>query len=115
VDKPTPSAHIAGPNGLAGWTLDWPLPDHPHERFPATLVIARNHRVIRKIDCGGIISTWIFWNNGRQVAYESGPLHFDLRCILTSMQTGKELANYDCYHDIPANAPDWVQALEKTR
>jgi hypothetical protein len=112
TDKPTATEHRAGPNGLEGWTLNSPIPDHPGETFPFTLVIARNGRVIRKIDGDPFVWQWIFWNNGRQVAYESGPLHFGLQCILVSLTTGKQLASYDCFHGVPANAPVWLKTLE---
>jgi hypothetical protein len=115
ADKPTPSEHRAGPDGLEGWTLDSPIPDHPGETFPMTLVIARNGHIIRKIDGNGFVWQWIFWNNGREVAYESGPLHFGLQCILASVKTGKQLANVDCFHGIPENAPDWLKTLEKVK
>lgn len=110
--QPTPSAHRAGPDGLAGWTLDSPIPDHPGGTFPFTLVIAHNGRVIRKIDGDPFVWQWIFWSDGRQVAYESGPLHFGLQCILVSVATGKQLASYDCFHGVPDNAPAWLKTLE---
>ncbi len=112
-DQPKESEHRQGPEGREGWTLDSPIPDHPGETFPFTLVIARKGRVIRKIDGDPFVWQWIFWNNGRQVAYESGPLHFVLQCTLVNVRTGKKLSSYDCFHGIPENAPDWLKALEK--
>jgi hypothetical protein len=111
-DKPTPSSHRTGPNGLEGWTLDFPIPDHPGETFPFTLVIARNGHVVRKIDGDPFVWQWMFWNGGRQVAYESGPLHFGLQCTLVSLANGKQLASYDCFHGVPDNAPGWLKTLE---
>lgn len=114
ADKPIPSAHRAGPDGLEGWTLDSPIPDHPGETFPFTLVIARKGHVLRKIEGDPFVWQRIFWNDGREIAYESGPLHFGLQCNLVSVATGKQLASYDCFHGIPDNTPDWLKALEKT-
>jgi hypothetical protein len=111
-DKPTESEHVRGPNGLEGWTLNGSIPDRPNETFPFTLVIARNGHVIRKFEGGAFVWNWIFWADGNQVAYESGPLHFSLECILADVKTGKELSSYDCFHGIPDNAPDWLKALE---
>ena len=112
ADQPTPSPHRSGPNGLEGWTLDSSIPDHPGDTFPFTLVIARNGLVIRRIDGDPFVWRWIFWRDGRQVAYESGPLHWGMRCTLVSVATGKELASYDCFHGVPENAPGWLKTLE---
>jgi hypothetical protein len=111
-DKPTPSEHRPGPHGLEGWTLDGPIPDHPGEKFPRTLVIARNGRVIRRFPGEGFIWRWKFLADGRQVAYESGPMHFVLACVLADIETGKELSRYDCFPELPSDAPDWVKTLE---
>ena len=113
-DKPTESEHVHGPDGLEGWTLNSPLPppDRPDEKFPFTLVIARNRHIIRKIEGDPFVWNWMFWAEGKQVAYESGPLHFGLQCILADVKWGKQLSNYDCFHGIPDNAPNWLKALE---
>ena len=114
-EQPTQSEHRAGPDGLEGWTLNEIIPDHPNERFPMTLVIARKGHVLRKIAGDGFVWNWIFWADGKQVAYESGPLHFGMACILADVATGKRLASYDCFHGIPENAPAWLKALEKVQ
>jgi len=111
-DQPTTSAHIKGPDGLEGWTIDRPLPDRPNETFPTTLVIARNGRFIRSAKGDPFVWHWLFWDNGRKVAYESGPLHFALSCSLMSLATGKTLSSYDCFHRVPDVAPDWLKTLE---
>jgi hypothetical protein len=114
-EQPTQSEHRGGPDGLEGWTLNYTIPDHPNERFPMTLVIARKGHVLRKIDGNGFIWKWIFWADGRQVAYESGPLHFSLACVLADVGTGKQLASYDCFHGVPNDAPAWLKALERVQ
>jgi hypothetical protein len=113
ADKPTQSEHRAGPDGLEGWTLNYTIPDHPNERFPMTLVIARKDQVIRKIDGNGFVWNWMFWAGGKQVAYESGPLHFGMACILADVASGKQLASYDRFQGVPDDAPDWLKALGK--
>lgn len=115
ADHPVESEHRSGPNGLEGWTLNWPIPDRPNERFPTTLVIARNGHVIRRIEGDAFVWNWIFWADGKQVAYESGPLHFGLSCILADVKTGRRVASYDCFHGIPDDAHDWLKALESGR
>jgi hypothetical protein len=112
ADKPTQSAHRKGPKGLEGWTLDWPNPDQAGVRIPFTLLIARNGRVIRRIEGDPTIWKWTFWADGRQVAIMAGPLHFSATCYLEDLSTGEKFASYDCYHDEPPPQPDWVKALE---
>jgi hypothetical protein len=114
-EQPTQSEHRAGPDGLEGWTLNYTIPDRPNERFPMNLVIARKGQVLRRIEGNGFVWNWIFWANGTQVAYESGPLHFGLQCALADVHTGKRVANYDCFHGVPNDAPAWLKALEKVQ
>jgi hypothetical protein len=111
---PTESEHIRGPHGLEGWTLNWAIPSSGYgdEKLPLTLVLARDGHVLRRIDGDAFIWQWIFWADGRQVAYESGPLHFGLDCVLYDLEKGRELSRVDCYHELPADTPDWVGALE---
>jgi hypothetical protein len=112
TDQSTPSEHRKGPNGLEGWKLEGPVPDTPYDKLPFTLVIARNGKVIRRFDGDAFIWKWMFLEDGKRVAYESGPLHFSLACILADVSSGKRIEIYDCYHDLPADAPAWVRALE---
>jgi hypothetical protein len=114
VSGPTESKHQNGPNGLEAWTLNYVVPDHI-ESYPETLVIARNGRVLRKIDGDPFIWNWMFFKNGRQVAYEIGPLHFGMTCVLMDMSTGKHLATYDCYYEQPKPTPSWVMELQNQR
>jgi len=117
ADRPTRSAHKPGPGGLEGWTLDSPVPDSGYgdERFAFTLVVARHGHVIRRITGDPIIWSWIFWADGRQVAYETGALHFSDTCVLIRLSDGRKLDSYDCYDDLPPAWPAWVKALEATR
>jgi hypothetical protein len=114
ADKAAQSAHMFGPNGLEGWTLDSPVPGSGYgdERFAFTLVVARHGRIIRKISGQPIIWNWIFWADGRDVAYETGPFHLSDACILIRVSDGGVIDSYDCYSDRPPTKPDWVKALE---
>jgi hypothetical protein len=116
-NQPTESEHRPGPNGLEGWTLNLPVPDSSYgdERFAFTLVIARHRHVIRRISGDPIIWKWIFWADGRQVAYETGPFHFGMTCFLIRLSDGHRLDSYDCYHYLPPAEPDWVKALDATK
>jgi len=83
AEKPTESEHRRGPHGLEGWTLDAPVPDSGYgdERFAFTLVLARDGHVLNRIGGDPFIWKWLFWADGRQVAYETGPFHFGMTCI----------------------------------
>lgn len=108
------SAHRMGPHGLEGWTLLVPIENQG--QLPMTLVIARHKRIVHKFPGDGFVWSWIFLNDGRQVAYESGPLHFAMSCVLANIRTGKEQARLDCFSEpLPKNAPTWVKQLEAHR
>ena len=112
--KPVASVHRYGPNGWEGWTLNYVLPDiRPGDRLPMKLVLAHNGHIVRRIPGDLFISNWIFVAGGKQVAYETGPLHFAMTCVLLDTRTGKRLASYDCeYVELPVDAPDWLEQLE---
>lgn len=111
-NKAIQSAHVLGPNGLEGWTLS----NHVENQgpLPMSLVIARRGRVVRHITGRPFLWKWKFESNGELVAFESGPLHFGMVCVLVNIRTGKQVANYDCYRELPSDAPRWVQELEGT-
>lgn len=111
--KPTESEHVKGPYGLEGWTLNWPVESRDSsERYAMVLVLARDGHIVRRIDGDPFIWKWMFWSDGSQVAYETGPLHFSMSCVLANTKTGRRLASVDCeYQDLPKNAPEWLQAL----
>jgi len=112
AEKPVESEHRKGPGGLEGWTLLSSIPDDATQQYAFTLVLARNGRVIRRISGDPLVWNWMFWADGKQVAYESSPLHFGMSCILADIENGHQLATVDCYHELPANAPEWVVNLE---
>jgi hypothetical protein len=109
-DKPIESAHIAGPNGLEGWTLSEVVEDHG--ALPTGLVIARKGKVVRRIAGSPFLWKWKFESNGKLIAFESGPLHFAMNCFLVDIASGKQIAAYDCFRELPQDAPKWVKELE---
>jgi hypothetical protein len=115
AEAPTESEHRRGPNGLEGWTLNYPFPDRPEDRYPRTLVVSRHGRILHRFVGQHYVWNWIFWANGRQVAYEDGPPHFAMRCILADVATARELANVDCFGELPGNAPRWLTTLEDAK
>ena len=110
---PTKDDYIKGPHGLEGWTLNWFLKDSDDpDRYPLVLEITKDGRTIQRIEGHPFIWKWMFWSDGRQVAYESGPRHFAMGCVLVDTETGRQIAAFDCeYVDLPKNAPEWLKAL----
>jgi len=109
------STHVKGPNGLEGWTLLVPL--DIGDEAPTKLIIASKGKVIRQFKGDPFIWTWTFLENGKQIAFETGPPHFSMACVLVNTSTGKKLAQVDCF-TYPENPPSggwprWVDALEK--
>jgi hypothetical protein len=115
AEQPTESPHRLGPNGLEGWTLNYTIADRPGEQYPEVLVLARRGRIIRRIQGSPFVWNWMFRAGGRQIAYETGPLHFGMLCTLADTATGRELASHDCFHELPTTAPEWEKALQSAQ
>lgn len=94
--------------------MNYSLPGQPDTRYAFTLVLARDGKIVRTIKGDPLIFDWIFWDNGRKVAYETGPLHFALQCNLMDVGSGKLLKSIDCFQGV-ADPPDWLDALENPR
>jgi hypothetical protein len=107
----TESAHRRGPHGVEGWTRNYPDPDEPGVRYAMMLVVGRDGKALHRFEQGTYVWKWMFWADGREVAYQSGPKHFMMRCILADVRTGKELENLDCFQELPETAPTWGKAL----
>ena len=113
ADKPIESTHRAGPDGLEGWTESYPFADG--QRSPANLVISQRKHVIRRIQGDPFVWRWMFWENGKQVTYETGSLHFNMACRLVDIASGRQLANLDCYRELAEDAPAWEKALRNAK
>lgn len=110
-EKPIQSAHVAGPNGLEGWTESITIDEVANQGpLPVRLVIARHGKLVRRIDGSPFLWQWEFRPGGTQVAYEIGPLHFGMTCVLADIRTGKQLESVDCYQP-PARMPKWAEEL----
>lgn len=104
------------PDGhTVGWVRSIPWPDQEDEsqrwrRIGTDVVIARDGKVVRRFS-GVTIWDWDFWNGGREIVYEAGPVHGETGCFRMSISTGKLLEEWpgDCRH-LPDNAPAWVKA-----
>ena len=110
----TESPHRSGPNGLESWTLLYAIEGQGD--LPMRLVIACHGKTLQTIKGDGFVWKWIFLRQGEQVAYESGPLHFSLTCVLMDLKSGRELRRFNCFASpLPSNAPDWVKTLESSQ
>lgn len=110
-DEAKESHHHAGPGGLEGWTVREEIEEQG--MLPSGLVIARGGRVIRRIEGDPFVWSWMFVADGKQVAYQTGPLHFAMSCVLVDVSSGKQLAMQDCFAEpVRANAPHWVKRLK---
>ena len=114
IGKPISSEHRAGPDGVSGWTVNYVVRDVSNQGpLPMRLVIARNRRVIRKIQGLPFVWRWMFLDSGRQVAFEAGPLHFARECVLLDVASGRGIAKFNCNpQPLAADAPQWVKTLE---
>ena len=112
------SAHRKGPNGLEGWVIRERIPTLEDQGpLPTSLVIARHGKVIRHLrmrrDGGPFYWNFVFWAGGEEVAFEQGPLHFNLTCTLMRIKTGERIQDYDCFSSpLSDDAPEWVKQLE---
>ena len=102
-----------------GWLVESPSPDQSEvsqrwRTVAGTLVIARHGRVVRRISAEQTFWRWAFWDGGKEVAYEVGPMHGATECRLVAVKTGREVATMpgDCA-DVSADAPAWVVELMK--
>lgn len=112
-NKPIESVHRVGPNGLEGWVESHQLAGG--QDYPTTLVIAQQGHVIRRISGDPFVWRWMFVENGKQVAYQTGSVHFNLWCVLVDLSSGRQLANHDCYGELNNAAPAWEKALQDSR
>lgn len=116
AQDPTLSEHRKGPHRLEGWTLSRSLEGRSTgDVYPYALIIARDGKIVRRLEGSPFVWNWIFWAGGKQIAYEAGPLHFGMLCTLADIATGRELASDDCFQGLPADAPEWEKALETAR
>ncbi len=63
-----------------------------------TLVIAQSEKRIRTVHGDPFFCRWMFLDDGKTIAIESGPLHFGMACMLIEIATGGSLTRVDCFH-----------------
>jgi hypothetical protein len=113
--QPSEFPHHPGPKGLEAWAVhaNYAGEFAEYNQYPAALIIARHGHVVRRIDGSPFLWSWIFLDDGKRIAYQSGPLHFGMACILADIASGKQLATFDCYSTPRDTAPKWVDDLEQ--
>ena len=119
-DDETPHCEDAGANQLqistdrlsVGWVAEYDgcCQSYP---LPLVLVIARNGRVVQRIQPGRPVFDWRFEQGGRLAAVYTDTPHFTPmpECKLYDTQTGKQLASWDASKS--SKAPRWAEPLEK--
>ena len=107
------SVHSKGPNGLEAWTVSKTVPTLEGQGpLPTRMVIARNGKTLRSVTGDPFLWTFVFEDAGKHIAYQTGPLHFAMTCVLMDIATGKELGTYDCFDSEKMDrAPVWVRTL----
>jgi hypothetical protein len=107
---PVESPDRDGPGSLSGWVLNYDVLDYGS--LPTTLVIARRGKIVRRISGDPFVWRWMFAAGGKSVAFESGPLHSGMECVLVDISSGRTIAQYDCFQRLSDDAPAWVSTLE---
>jgi hypothetical protein len=122
VKKPFRDDFKTATDGVTkGWLVEIPWPDQDDvsqswRTIPATLVIARHGKVVRKFSAASSFWSWNFWNGGREVVVQvGGALHGNSSFARWDVRSGKELESWDgdIYGDIykeADKAPAWVKA-----
>ncbi len=107
---------IAEDRRTVGW-LDYfhlEMPDMNVDAWVSqNLTVYNNGKIIRTINssdsCGNFIRDWGFWKNGKQVAINSGGLHFAGTNCLYDIKTGKKVA--ETSDPITDKSPAWARSL----
>lgn len=108
---------VARDKETVGWTETY---DHCCQSYPIprVLTLYRSGRIIRRIQQGQVVWSWMFVAGGKRVAVEWGPTHGTAAgdYQLYAVQTGRMLS--EAYGDeviqkLDRNAPNWAKRLEK--
>lgn len=115
AQRTTIDARRSAADGVTrGWFVEYPWPDasdasQSWRKIAGELVIARGERIIRRIKASPTLWSWNFWDGGRQVVYQEGPLHGQTTFSRMDVTSGKILERWDGDETAPA-APAWVKA-----
>ena len=100
------------PDGTVGWLAEYKVDGRSYP-FAGTLIIWRAGKIIRRFQTGQSFYSWMFYAQGKQVAYHVGPLHGELKshCELHDATSGRLLAVWDGDLESGSNRPAWTKGL----
>ena len=103
---------IANDHQTLGWLVVYPNPDPDRswEKLYGELVLWRDGKVLRRFSTEQVFWSWGFWQEGKQVAFHTGPLHGAGRSELHDLATGRLVAAFD--EDANGTPPDWAESLD---
>ena len=117
--EPTPYKEcLGGPHGLKACTLSYLVPElappgHAtmDDILPQRLIVYRYGRRLFSEKDGPFIWNFAFLEDGRELAFEQGPLHFGMMCHLVLSATGEEIGREECFSPNDKSSK-WVRDLE---
>lgn len=100
------------PNGRAvGWLVEYPNCCTSYD-IPLKLAVLNSGRVRHLFGGSQMIWDWDFKDDGRNVAYSTGPTHGGAaECTLADVETGKIVAHWWVRDD--QTPPVWAQSLRR--
>jgi len=100
------------PDGTVGWLAEYKVEGVSYP-VPGTLIIWRAGKTIRRFPTEQSFYSWIFYAQGKQVAYHVGPLHGELKshCELHDATSGRLIAVWDGDLQSGSNRPAWTIGL----
>ncbi|HEV3375472.1 MAG TPA: hypothetical protein VG051_07180 [Candidatus Acidoferrum sp.] len=103
---------ITNDHQTLGWLVVYPNPDpnRSWEKLYGKLVLWRDGKVLRRFSTEQVFWSWGFWQDGKQVAFHTGPLHGFGRSELHDLTTGFLVAAFN--DDDTGTEPDWAQSLD---
>jgi hypothetical protein len=104
---------ISADHTTVGWLADYPDPTVTYYRgatIAGELVLFRSGRFLRRIPTDQVFWDWKFVDQGRKVAYSTGPTHGGAaECVLRDVDSGAVLARWNV--DRKGTPPDWARSL----
>ena len=96
-----------------GWlAIYYPDPTNRGLQAAGKLVLYRAGRILRSFSTEQTFWGWEFQENGKRVAYSTGPTHGGAaECVLRDVDSGRIIARYDIHSG--AEQPAWARKLRQ--